>query len=145
MRMLTLWLPMAVCCSFLFVVGPASAADLVSTARHYVGGNPTGKHSLWCGNFMNFVLKQSGYKPSASNESLSFAHYGRRIPGPQVGAIAVMHRKGGGHVGVVSAIDPNGNPVIISGNHRRNKRGVRVVGESVYPKGRISAYVLPGG
>jgi hypothetical protein len=51
-----------------------------------------------------------------------------------VGAIAVMGRRGGGHVGVVSGVDPNSNPIVVSGNH-----------ESVYPAGRISAYVLPGG
>ncbi len=67
----------------------------------------------------------------------SFAHYGHRISGPQVGAIAVMGRRGGGHVGVVSGIDPHGNPIIVSGNH-----GHRVA-ESVYPRRRIYAYVLP--
>jgi uncharacterized protein (TIGR02594 family) len=68
----------------------------------------------------------------------SFAHYGRRVSGPQVGAIAVMGRRGGGgHVGVVSGIDRRGNPIIVSGNH-----GHRVA-ESVYPRGRIYAYVVP--
>ena len=32
-----------------------------------------------------------------------------------------------------------GNPIVVSGNH--NHTGA----ESVYPAGRISAYVLPGG
>ena len=65
--------------------------------------------------------------------------YGTRVSGPQVGAIAVMGRRGGGHVGVVSGVDPNGNPIVVSGNHNRT------VAELVYPAGRISAYVLPGG
>ena len=56
-----------------------------------------------------------------------------------MGAIAVMGRRGGGHVGVVSGVDPNGNPIVVSGNHNHT------VAESVYPAGRISAYVLPGG
>lgn len=117
---------------------PARAqSNLVSVAREYVGGNPTGKHSLWCGNFMNFVLERTGHRPSPSNTALSFARYGRRVPGPVVGAIAVMHRRGGGHVGVVSGIDAHGNPVIISGNHNHR------VEEAVYPRGRIAAYVVP--
>jgi hypothetical protein len=49
-----------------------------------------------------------------------------------------MGRRGGGHVGVVSGIDPNGNPIIVSGNHNRT------VAEAVYPRGRIRAYVVPG-
>jgi hypothetical protein len=48
----------------------------------------------------------------------SFAGYGQRVSGPQVGAIAVMGGEvGGGHVGVVSGIDAQGNPIVISGNY----------------------------
>jgi uncharacterized protein (TIGR02594 family) len=68
----------------------------------------------------------------------SFASYGRRISGPQVGAIAVLSRgKRGGHVGVVSGIDSNGNPIIISGNHNRR------VAEATYSRSRVYAYVMP--
>jgi hypothetical protein len=57
--------------------------------------------------------------------------YGRRLSGPQVGAIAVMGRRGGGHGGVVSGIDARGNPITISGNHGHK------VGEDVYPRRRV--------
>ncbi len=113
-------------------------SSLVAEARRYLGGNPTGRSSLWCGNFMNLVLERTGRRASRSNQARSFASYGTRISGPQVGAIAVMSRgRGGGHVGVVSGIDPNGNPIIISGNHGRR------VAESVYSRGRVYAYVMP--
>jgi uncharacterized protein (TIGR02594 family) len=124
--------------------GPVSAAfsgfggsDVVSVARRYIGTNPTGRGSAWCGNFMNLVLERTGRRGSGSNLARSFASYGRRVSGPQVGAIAVMARRGGGHVGVVSGIDGKGNPIIISGNHGRR------VAESVYSAGRIYAYVMP--
>jgi uncharacterized protein (TIGR02594 family) len=111
--------------------------DLVSEARRYIGGNPTGRSSLWCGAFMDMVLKKTGHK-GGGNLARAYASYGRRVSGPQVGAIAVMTRgKGGGHVGVVSGVDASGNPIIISGNH--NDR----VAESTYPRGRIIAYVMP--
>ena len=113
-------------------------SGLVAEARRYLGGNPTGRSSLWCGHFMNLVLQRSGMRASQSNTARSFASYGRRVSGPQVGAIAVMSRgKRGGHVGVVSGIDRSGNPIVISGNH-----GGRVA-EAVYPRGRIFAYVMP--
>jgi uncharacterized protein (TIGR02594 family) len=115
----------------------AGGSDVVAEARRYIGGNPTGRRSLWCGRFMNFVLDRTGHKDSGSDLARSFASYGRRVSGPQVGAIAVMSRRGGGHVGVVSGIDAKGNPIVISGNH-----GNRVA-ESVYPASRIYAYVLP--
>lgn len=112
-------------------------SDLVSEARRYLGGNPTGKSSLWCGNFMNLVLERTGHRSSGSNTASSFAAYGTRVSGPQIGAIAVMSRRGGGHVGVVSGIDAKGNVIVVSGNH--NKR----VAESTYPRSRIYAYVMP--
>lgn len=110
---------------------------LVSVARHYIGTNPTNRARLWCARFMNLVLSRAGYHGTGSDAALSFAHYGRRISGPRIGAIAVMRRKGGGHVGVVSGFDRRGNPILISGNH-----GHRVA-EAVYPRRRILAYVVP--
>jgi uncharacterized protein (TIGR02594 family) len=111
---------------------------LVSEARKYMGTNPTDRKRLWCATFMNMVLAKAGYRGTNSDAAKSFAQYGRRISEPRVGAIAVLTRgKRGGHVGVVSGIDAGGNPIIISGNH--NKR----VGESVYPRSRVIAYVMP--
>ena len=118
--------------------GGMTSNALVAEARKYIGTNPTGRGSLWCGAFMDMVLKRTGHA-GGGNLAKAYASYGTRVSGPQVGAIAVMGRRGGGHVGVVSGVDPNGNPIVVSGNHNRT------VAESVYPAGRISAYVLPGG
>jgi uncharacterized protein (TIGR02594 family) len=112
-------------------------SSVVAEARRYIGGNPTGRGSLWCARFMNMVLQRSGYRGTGSDMARSFASYGHRVFGPQIGAIAVMARRGGGHVGVVSGIDSSGNPIIVSGNFRN-----RVV-EAPYPRGRIYAYVIP--
>jgi uncharacterized protein (TIGR02594 family) len=115
------------------------SSNVVAEARRYIGGNPTGRGRLWCARFMNMVLQHSGLHGTGSDMASSFAHYGQRVSGPQIGAIAVMGRRGGGHVGVVSGIDASGNPIVVSGNH-----GHRVA-ESVYPRGRIYAYVMPAG
>lgn len=115
-----------------------SSSNVVAEARRYIGSNPTGRSRLWCARFMNMVLQRSGHQGTGSDMARSFSNYGQRISGPQVGAIAVMSRgRRGGHVGVVSGIDPNGNPIIVSGNHGRR------VAESVYSRGRIYAYVMP--
>ena len=118
--------------------GGYTSNSLVSEARKYLGTNPTGRASLWCGAFMDLVLKRTGHK-GGGNLAKAYAKYGTRVSGPQVGAIAVISRRGGGHVGVVSGVDPNGNPIVVSGNHNRT------VAESVYPRSRIIAYVMPGG
>lgn len=118
--------------------GGFGGSNVVAEARRYIGSNPTGRSSLWCARFMNFVLQRSGHKGTGSDMARSFASYGQRISGPQVGAIAVMSRgRRGGHVGVVSGIDAKGNPIVISGNH-----GHRVA-EASYSRGKIYAYVMP--
>jgi len=120
----------------------APAQSLVYQARQYIGTNPTGWSRVWCGRFMDMILRQSGYR-GGGNYSLAYARYGTRVHGPVAGAIAVMGRRGGGHVGVVSGVDSSGNPIIISGNTwgRGSKRS-RVM-EAPYPRSRIFAYVLP--
>ena len=114
------------------------SSSLVADARRYLGTNPTSRRTLWCGAFMDKILRDTGHR-GGGNLATGYLHYGHRISGPRVGAIAVMYRHGGGHVGVVSGVDPNGNPIIVSGNHNNT------VAESVYPRGRIAAYVEPGG
>lgn len=114
--------------------GGFTSNSLVSEARSYMGTNPTGRGRAWCGAFMDLVLRKTGHA-GGGNLARAYARYGTRVSGPQVGAIAVMNH----HVGVVSGVDANGNPIIVSGNHNRT------VAESVYPRGRIMAYVMPGG
>jgi len=119
--------------------GGISSSNIVAEARRYLGGNPTGRGSLWCARFMNMVLQHSGYRGTGSDMASSFARYGQRVSGPQVGAIAVMGRRGGGHVGIITGIDAAGNPIMISGNNGNRVR------EAPISRGRISAYVVPSG
>src|SRR3954453_7117984 len=117
--------------------GFGGGSGLVSEARRYVGGNPTRRGGLWCARFMNMVLQHTGHQGTGSDMASSFAHYGTRVSGPQVGAIAVMGRRGGGHVGLITGIDAQGNPIMISGNNGNRVR------EAPISRGRIYAYVMP--
>ena len=120
------------------ISGGFGSSNVVAEARRYIGGNPTGRPSLWCARFMNMVLQHAGYRGTGSDLARSFASYGQRVSGPQVGAIAVMGRRGGGgHVGVVSGIDAGGNPIVVSGNNGNRVR------EAPISRGRIYAYVMP--
>lgn len=118
--------------------GFSGGSGLVSEARRYLGGNPTGRGRLWCARFMNMVLQHTGHQGTGSDMASSFARYGTRISGPQVGAIAVMSRgRRGGHVGIITGIDAQGNPIMISGNSGNRVR------EAPVSRGRIYAYVMP--
>ena len=83
------------------------------------------------------VLERTGLHGTGSDLARSFASYGQRVSGPQIGAIAVMGRRGGGHVGIVSGIDASGNPIVVSGNNGNRVR------EAPISRGRIYAYVMP--
>jgi uncharacterized protein (TIGR02594 family) len=118
----------------------AAGLVLVAEASRYLGTNPTHRKRLWCATFMNFILAKLGYAGTHSEAARSFLHYGRRLSGPRIGAIAVLSRgKDGGHVGVVTGIDAHRNPILISGNFNRR------VGIGVYPRSRVIAYVMPTG
>jgi uncharacterized protein (TIGR02594 family) len=99
-------------------------------------GLPT---KLWCADFMNYVFRKAGGKGTSSRAARSFLDFGKKLDGPRVGAIAIMYRKGAnnGHVGVVRGTDGQGNPIVVSGNHGPT------VTQSVYPKGKVLAYVMP--
>jgi uncharacterized protein (TIGR02594 family) len=119
-----------------FAAAPSfGGSGVIAEARRYLGTNPTSRRRAWCAEFMNLVLARTGRAGTGSALAGSFASYGQRVAGPQVGAIAVIGR--GSHVGVVSGVDESGNPIIVSGNHNGT------VAEAAYPRGRVSAYVMP--
>jgi uncharacterized protein (TIGR02594 family) len=86
---------------------------------------------------MNMVLQRTGHTGTGSDMASSFARYGHRVSGPQVGAIAVMARRGGGHVGIITGVDSAGNPIMISGNNGNRVRELPISRNAVY------AYVMP--
>ncbi len=82
--------------------------------------------------------RETGHPGTGSDMANSFARYGTRVSGPQVGAIAVMSRgRRGGHVGIITGVDAQGNPIMISGNNGNRVR------EAPVSRGRIYAYVMP--
>lgn len=118
------------------------AAGLLLEALRWRGrtakqlGLPT---TLWCADFMNFVVKRAGGKGTRSRAARSYLKYGKKLDGPRVGAIAILTRSGpqNGHVGIVRGTDGQGNPILVSGN------SANMVRQSVYPKHRVLAYVMP--
>lgn len=117
------------------IVPKSIGSSLVEKARAYLGTNPTGWKSLWCGRFMAMIAPLAAHH--VKNPNLARAWAVLRHIAPRIGAIAVLSRGSGGHVGVVSGFDDRGNPRIISGNHGHR------VGEGFYPKRRVIAYVDP--
>jgi uncharacterized protein (TIGR02594 family) len=106
--------------------------SLVNKALKYVGATARQlglPRSLWCADFMNMIT-HSGNDRTA----MSYKHRGQPASYGCVNCVAVITRRGGGHVGVVSGYDKHGNPILISGNHGRK------VGVGAYAKSRVVAY-----
>lgn len=113
-----------------------TVAPLVEKARAYIGQTASQvgvRRTLWCSAFLRAITNAAGVDDRAKS------WLAKPRTAPHVGAIAVLSRgRGGGHVGVVSGFDTKGNPRIISGNHGHR------VGESIYPRSRVIAYVSAG-
>ena len=115
----------------------AGASPWLMHALNDVGTNPTGWKRLWCAKSLNMWLEQSGKRGCGGNTAVSCLQAGRKLSGPQVGAIAVMKH----HVGIVKEVH-GAHVTLVSGNNA-GRSGNRKVGVSKYAKGRVMAYVWP--
>jgi uncharacterized protein (TIGR02594 family) len=106
-------------------------------AMHDVGTNPTGWKRQWCAKSMNLWLQRSGMRGCGGNTAISCLKAGRKLSGPQVGALAVMNH----HVGIVKEVSGN-SVILVSGNHS-GRGGARSVGVGKYSAKRVVAYVWP--
>lgn len=93
----------------------------------------------WCGVAVASWLSQAGHPiPKHYYRALAWADYGMPQPGPLQGAIAVLSRKGGGHVGLVTGVTRDGKHVRLLGGNQND-----AVNEAWFPASRIVAYRLP--
>lgn len=103
-------------------------SGLAEQAKRYLGMNARQvgvRLTLWCSAFIRKLTNASG----VDDRAISWLRKQRTYL--RVGAIAVMRH----HVGIVTGITKNGDPILISGNHGHK------VGIGRYPKERILAYV----
>lgn len=115
--------------------------DLVEAALRYLGTNPTGWGSVWCGRFMALIAPEAARLVKNPNWARDWA---ADLPkaARRVGAIVILSRGRGGHIGVVAGFGSRG-PIVISGNTGARHRGGRVVGIGEFDERRVLAYVRP--
>lgn len=73
----------------------------------------------WCSAFVNWVMKQAGYKGTNSAAAKSWLNWGVEVTEDEdipYGAIAVFTRQGGGHVGFIT--DANDDSIKILGGNQ---------------------------
>lgn len=95
----------------------------------------------WCGVAVAAWLQEARLPiPADYYRALAWAGYGASCPFPAHGAIAVLTRKSGGHVALVTGVSPDGSHVRLLGGNQND-----AVNESWFPASRITAYRLPLG
>lgn len=105
---------------------------LAERAGRYLGTNPTGWARLWCGRFLRMLMPRD--PGPAFNAARNWSRFGYDAGGPRPGAIGVLTRKGGGHVGIVLGRCADGSILLRSGNHRGR------VGDGCYAPSRFIAF-----
>lgn len=106
--------------------GPANEPRIMAMARRaarWLGVGYAADSVPWCGLFAADCVAAAGFQPPKGFIGIrakSWASWGTGISlkatRPPVGTIAVFQREGGGHVGFVAAVHPNGDLDILGGN-----------------------------
>jgi len=122
------------------IKGPSHAARIIQAFS--IIGHPwlnTDEHA-WCAGILGAWFKEKGLSiPKNAFRALSWAEYGYPV-GVMLGAIAVITRKGGGHVGLVTGITKDGKAVRVLGGNQGD-----MVCESWFPIERITTFRCPLG
>lgn len=95
----------------------------------------------WCGVAVGGWLSEAGEAiPKAFYRASAWADWGKDANGPKLGAIAVLTRTGGGHVGIVTGVSLDGKYVRLLGGNQGDS-----VCEAWFAADRVTAYRLPVG
>lgn len=122
------------------IKGPKHAGRIVQMLAR-LGAWWRDDETPWCGVAVASWLSETGHPiPKHYYRALAWADYGAPQLGPLHGAIAVLSRKGGGHVGLVTGITRDGKHVRLLGGNQND-----AVNEAWFPASRVTAYRLPVG
>ncbi len=95
----------------------------------------------WCALGVSDALVQAGHSiPDNPLSAGAYRMYGTKLSGPMAGAIAVKARRGGNHVGLVSAISVDGKHLLILGFNQGD-----AVREDWYLASVFDAFRAPAG
>lgn len=122
------------------------SSRLVSVASNYIGGNPTGRSTLWCMAFVKLAMEKAGYKTINSLHSSAAFKYGPKVSrsSARPGDLIYRNRKGGGHVEIFAgwANAEKTKFVAITGNSC-GPRGKRHVCRVTRPVSMMQAVIRP--
>jgi uncharacterized protein (TIGR02594 family) len=96
------------------------------------------KGQPWCGSAVAFWMQGAGMPfPKDYYRAKAWLEWGEPVLGPLLGAICVLGREGGGHVGIVTGESKAGFVRLLGGNQGD------AVKEAWFPKYRVLGYRRP--
>jgi uncharacterized protein (TIGR02594 family) len=98
------------------IKGPTHAAEIVQFWKDIRRGGIKDDETPWCAAFVGAMLERSGVISARNEGARAYLTWGQRLAAPAVGAVAVLTRDGGGHVGFVVGKDLAGRILLLGGN-----------------------------
>lgn len=121
------------------VTGSENNLTIVKYAKEIGAKWVNDDETPWCAIFMNWVLKEAGFKYSSSALARSFEKYGDATNSPNPGDIVVFWRKnkqsGLGHVGIFLGLSIDLKSVFVLGGNQGNSVSI-----SRYPTSNVLTY-----
>ena len=108
--------------------------------KYYTSHNSSWTDDVpWCGSFVNWVMKKSGYKQTVSHpyRAKSWKNFGKKAKKPIYGAIAVKSRRGGGHVAFVIGQSQDGKYLYVLGGNQSDAVNIKKYKKSVWTDFRV--------
>lgn len=93
----------------------------------------------WCAAFVGAMLEQAGIRSTRFESAKSYLDWGVKLTGPVYGCVVVFARDGGGHVGFVTAVTPDGRLAVLGGNQ------ANMVSVAGFATDRVVGYRWPDG
>ena len=85
--------------------------------------------TAWCSSFVNYILEMTGNVGTNSAWAMDWLKWGKNPGGPVLGALAVFqNRDGGGHVGFVVGVTPDGNKIRVLGGNQDDSLNYKTFG-----------------
>lgn len=122
------------------VAGPGSNAAILQWAKDeggWIESYFVDDDIAWCALFVCHCLHAAGRKDPHTLAAADFAKWGQPLQGPALGAVAVLSRPGGHHVGFYVGEGPDGRVRLLGGNQGD------MVKESWFDPARVIAWRWP--
>lgn len=119
------------------IQGPGHAPEILAMWRAIKRSGIQSDEVPWCAAFVGACLERAGIRSSRFESAASYLNWGVRLDGPCHGCIVVFSRTGGGHVGFVVGIDPEGRLLVLGGNQGDE------VSIKAFPRDRVTGYRWP--